>query len=161
MSSLEYNEKPSKADSREFALKYLFSFISGASGTAAIFALMSCVQVFYKEWVNLIVSIFIAVIPLIIEAFGSFSLIFNRFVQWDFPADKVISVLQWIAGIFGLIAIFDLSMRLGHRSGWMMQQALPFTIDVLLILIFVLWLIVSYFVKETAHERGKCGLCNY
>lgn len=137
----------------------LFATIAGVATTATLFAIAGSFKFLYPDWAKLSLAFLIVVAPLALEALGAFGLIVHWFDMRALRPGRVIGILQWIAGFLGIAAIFDGVMRLTRRAAWMVSGPIPLSIDVILILLFVLWMVVSYYINKDVKERKVCQFC--
>lgn len=137
----------------------LFATIAGVATAAILFTIAGSLKLLYPDFSRLSLAFVIIIAPLIIEALGAAGLIAHWFDRWILRPGKVINILQWIAGFLGVAGIFDIVMRMTRRAEWMVSGPLPFAVDTILILLFVLWLMVSYYINKDAKERKVCQFC--
>lgn len=140
-------------------INYLFATIAGVATAATLFSIALSLRFLYPDFEKLGLAFLVVTAPLILEAIGAAGLIFHWFDTWVFRPGRVINILQWIAGLLGIAAIFDGVMRLTRRATWMLSGPLPLTVDAILILLFILWMVVSYYINKDAKERKVCQFC--
>lgn len=139
-------------------LSYLFAIIVGVAALATSYVFGSSVEIFSENRTRLILAIFIVVFPLAIESVGTLGLLLHWFRGIIRPG-LVINILQWIAGFFGIAAIFDGIMRLMRKSEWMLSGPTPLVTDAILLILFILWMAVSHIIHKDSKERGVCEYC--
>lgn len=135
-------------------LRSTLAIITGVAFAGGIVIAVWSLKLPFPYWQSLFVSI-----PLLAEAFGSFGALFHWFDSWIIRSGRIIGMLQWIAGILGVMAIFDFVMRVRIPGGWIADGAAPIIFDSILILLFVLWMVASHFINETAREQNACEFC--
>lgn len=139
--------------------KVLFSLIGGISFAAALVILAGAIRVYVPDWQKIGWAAVVVVFPLLVESFGAIGLVGNWFFRHRMRPGKVVNFLQWIAGIFGIAAIFDLVMRITRKSAWMVSGTEAFAVDAIFIVLFALWLVVSHYINKDVKERKVCQFC--
>lgn len=131
--------------------KKLTNNIFSAIACVAAVALFFLVSNFFKvkpESANFWSALFLVSAPLVFEMLGAIYLGIHRFDYqlhiWRFISPKtVINLSQWISGLFGIAAVFDLSMRIYRKAPWMDSGNASLYIDVPLIVLVLFWALVS------------------
>lgn len=106
----------------------------------------------------ILVSIFV-IAPLFIQSLGAAGLARSWFDHRKLRSGKIINILQWVAGIFGVLGIFDFTMRFMRKSSWMFDSPVTLVVDGILVATFILWLTISYFIEESAEKNKTCEFC--
>lgn len=101
---------------------------------------------------------FYFVVAEIFQALCALGLARRWFHTWTMRPGRVIHLVQWVAGITAGIAIFDVARRLIGKIP-AINNELFFTADGIAILLFILWLVVSYFIQKDVKERKVCEFC--
>lgn len=140
-------------------LNYLFSFIAGISLATALFITSTSIRLLRPDWTMVILAFSFVVCPLFIEAFGAIGLVLKWFYFQKIHSGHVVNFLQWIAGILGIAAVFDFTVRFTRKSIWMMQDMTPFVVDIIFVFLFIAWMFVSYLISKDSRESGKCRFC--
>lgn len=99
-----------------------------------------------------LVSIFV-IAPLLIQSLGAVGLARSWFGHWKLQPGKIVNILQWVAGIFGVFGIFDFAMRFIRKSPWMFDSPGTIVADGILVAIFILWLMVSCSIEEHTNSH--------
>lgn len=107
-----------------------------------IIATVSLAGIFYAAEAKTNLKFFI--LPFAIESAGAFVLVWRFCVFWPRAEKKIVTVLQWTAGIFGTAGIFDAAMRLMKRVA-VYDSPQWLILDAFFVILFVLWMAVSYF----------------
>lgn len=131
-------------------LKTVFWIIAVIASLGAITIGVWSSKLAFPYWQSLFITI-----PLVLEALGTAGINYHWFIR----AGRIVDTLQWVAGILGTLAIFDLVMRLMRRGAWMLDSGAPIIFDAILILLFVLWMVVSHLIHEDAIKRKVCDFC--
>lgn len=158
LSAAKQKMRPKGATSQQ-KINYLFAAIAGVATAATLFGIAGSFKFLYPDFSRIGLAFLVVIGPLALEAVGAAGLIFHWFDTWVFRPGKVINILQWIAGLLGIAAIFDGVMRLTRRAAWMISGPIPLAVDAILVLLFVLWMVVSYYINKDAKERKVCQFC--
>lgn len=134
------------AQSTRTHLTQLFFVISGVAATSAVFV----ATVYGIALPSLLV------LPLLVEAFGSYGLAENVAPK-KLHKGLVVNILQWISGVIGLAALFDGVMRFMRFRN--VDQDMALTLDAVLVLLFFLWMVVSHLINKDAQRRNMCEFC--
>lgn len=138
-------------------IKSVFWIIAGVAIAGVSYSTIFLRLLFPDIKQMLMISGFV-IFPLLIEGTGAVGLARNWFNSPIIRPGRVVNILQWVAGILGAVAIFDSVIRLLRRSPWMRSTA-TLTLDGILILLFVLWMVASYLINKDAKERKICEFC--
>lgn len=142
----------------ERILHFLFLFIAGIALAASILVIALAAKNFAPDWQRIGFVFAVVFLPLLFQVFGAFFLEEGWFRLRDNPG-ALVNAMHWISGIFGVAAIFDLTMRLTRHTDWMMNGRIPFIVDVIFIALFFLWMLTSYFINQDAKVNKKCRFC--
>lgn len=137
----------------------LFSLIGAASTMSALYAFGVSLGAFRHESDRLGLAILFLILPLLVEAIGAVGLMMHWWNNSVIRPGRMINILQWIAGVFGIAAIFDVVMRFSRKSSWMFSDPTAVTLDVMLIMTFCLWMAVSHYIHEDSKQRKSCDYC--
>lgn len=140
-------------------INHLFAAIAGIATAATLFGIVGSIKFLYPDFARIGLAFLIVIMPLTFEAIGAIGLTFHWFDTWVLRPGRVINILQWIAGFLGIAAIFDGVMRLTRRAAWMVSGPIPLAVDAILVLLFVLWMVVSYYINKDTKERKICQFC--
>ena len=140
-------------------LNAVFFIIAGVAAIGAAYAARAAMPFAYPDISQVFWIALLFVVPLALIAFGALGLERHWFMRLHVRAGMALSILQWISGILGIIAIFDIVMRLTRRTSWMIESISPFVIDGILVLVFILWLFASHLINEDKKERKVCEFC--
>lgn len=140
-------------------LHTLFSIIAAASTMSGLYALSVSIGAFRYESSRLILAMVFLVVPLMVEAIGTIGLMMHWWDNSRIRPGRMLDMLQWVAGVFGIAAIFDFVMRFTRKSTWMFSDPTAVTMDVMLILTFCLWLLVSHYIHQDSKQRKFCDFC--
>ncbi|MBI2638587.1 hypothetical protein HYW83_03285 [Candidatus Peregrinibacteria bacterium] len=130
-------------------LIFLLLLISGIAFASAVFLFYLTV---YKAPGFAAPSRFIfsiLAILLLVESFGAVGIARHWFDHFFLRTGKIIKIFQWLAGFLAAAGVFDFIAE-WHRQWWL---------DGILIAVFLLWMIVSYFIQKDVKERKVCEFC--
>ncbi|MEK7524085.1 MAG: hypothetical protein AAB588_03560 [Patescibacteria group bacterium] len=137
----------------------IFSMITGVATAATLFVASNVIKLFSSNPGQLTLAFLMVVLPLILQAVGSAGLLFHWYRAWRIHPGTVVDVLQWFAGFLGAAGIFDGMMRFFRHGAWMAQGPGPLAVDLILVLLFALWIIASYQMNRQMERTGKCDYC--
>ncbi|MBI5413223.1 hypothetical protein HZA42_02625 [Candidatus Peregrinibacteria bacterium] len=140
-------------------LNHIFFTIVVIAVPTIVFIVINQIVLMHLDWSRTGLAILLVLIPLALQAFIAAGLLYHWFYRWDWHTGTIVDTVQWIAGIQGITALFDFIIRLMRRSPWMMSGYAPFAIDAAFVMIFVLWISISYVLNRHVNSGNECEFC--